>query len=264
MRDRLRPRTSRHTLNRLVARLRHADGGYTIIEVMVAAFMLVAGVLGMLIMIEGSLRSTSRTTAREQATNLARDLVERSRQIPYASTTTGAAPAALAAVLPETPSVTGSTFVVRRRNVDYAVTVSACSIDDPSDGAGVGDTTFCNAPSGSSGPANPAVGSGLAIGANVLGLPVTLAAGGSLVNTVCNAVGTNTAILNSVSSLGTSLLSLAGNGAQVSLCPSAGAGSVAFDTRPDDLRRIRIRVSWTQGNNPTSSLTQTTLLSTPS
>jgi Tfp pilus assembly protein PilV len=264
VRDHLPPRASRHQLSGLVDRLRHADGGYTIVEVMVAAFMLVAGILGMLIMIEGSLRSTSLTTAREQATNLARDLVERSRQVPYASTTTSGAAAALAAALPETPTATGSSFVVRRRNIDYTVTVSACSIDDPSDGAGVGNTTFCDAPLNSAGPGSPAGGSGLAVGANVLGLPVSLAAGGSLINTICNAVGTNTAILNSVSSLGTNLLSLAGNGAQVSLCPSPSGGSIAFDTRPDDLRRIRIRVDWTQGDNPTSSLTQTTLLTTPS
>jgi Tfp pilus assembly protein PilV len=251
-------------LSPLVKRLRHAEDGYTIVEVMVAAFMLCAGVLAMLVMISGSLQSTSRTTAREQATNLARDLVERSRQIPYASTTTSGAPAALAAALPETPSVTGSSFMVRRRNIDYTVTVSACSIDDPSDGAGVGNATFCDAPLNSTGPGTPVGGSGLAVGTNVLGLPVTLAAGGSLVNTVCNAVGTNTAVLNSVSSLGTSLLSLAGNGAQVSLCPTPSAGSIAFDTRPDDLRRIRVRLDWNQGNNPTSSLTQTTLLTTPS
>jgi type IV pilus assembly protein PilV len=239
------------------------EGGFTIVEVMVALVLLLVGVLAMVVMIEGSLSSTSKTTAREQATNLARELVERSRQVPYASTTTAAAPAAIAAALPESPAVSGGTFTVQRRHVDYTVTVSACSIDDPSDGAGVGNATFCDAPSNSTGPGSAPVGSGLALGPNVLGLPVSLAVGGSLVNTVCNAVGTDTAILNSVSSLGTSLVSLVGNGAQLEACPSAGGGSVAFDTRPDDLRRIRIRVDWTPGNGSPSSLTQTTLLTTP-
>src|SRR5215213_1242240 len=114
------------------------------VEIMVAMVLLVIGVLAMLVMVEGGLTSTSRTTAREQATNLARDLVERSRQVPYASTTTAAAPAALAATLPESPTASGSSFVVRRRNIDYTVTVTACSIDSPADGAGVGDTTFCD------------------------------------------------------------------------------------------------------------------------
>ena len=166
------------------------EGGYTIIEVIVAMVMLVVGVLGMLVMVEGSLSSTSRTTAREQATNLAREVVERSRQVPYSLTTTAAAPGALANVMPEHPTLSGSSFTVRRRNVDYTVTVSACSIDDPSDGAGVGTTNFCDNPANSTGPGSPPVGTGLAVGLNVLGLPVSLAADGKLLTTVCNAVGT--------------------------------------------------------------------------
>src|SRR4051794_28113508 len=199
------------------------------VEVMVALALLLVGVLALLVMIQGSLSSTSRTTAREQATNLARELVERSREVPYASTTTGRAAAAIAATLPESPTPISNSFEVRRRNVTYTVTVSACSIDSPSDGAGVGDATFCDAPSNSTGPGSAPSGSGLAVGPNVLGLPVSLAVGGSLVNTICSAVGTNTAILNSVSSLGTSpLLSLIGNGAQLELCPDSSLGSIAF------------------------------------
>jgi type IV pilus assembly protein PilV len=238
------------------------EEGYTIVEVIVAMVMLVVGVLGMLVMIEGSLSSTSRTTAREQATNLARELVERSREVPYSKTTTSAAPAALAAVLPEAPTVSGSSFVVRRRNIDYTVTVSACSIDDPSDGAGVGTTNFCDNPANSTGPGSPPVGTGLAVGLNVLGLPVSLAADGTLLTTVCNAVGTNSVIGNQVGSLAGSLLSLAGKGAQVSVCPSGYGGSVAYDITPDDLRRVRVKVGWTQHSDP-YSLTQTTLLTTP-
>ena len=239
------------------------EAGFTMVEVMVAVVLLVSGVLAMLVMVEGSLSSTSRTTAREQATNLARELVERSREVPYASTTTGAAPAALAGSLPENPSVGGSSFVVQRRNVEYSVTVRACSIDDPSDGAGVGDATFCDAPLNSSGPGTPATGSGLAIGPNILGLPVTLDVGGSLITTLCNAVGTNTAIANEVSSLATSLVGSEGKGAVISICPANGAGSVAFDTTPDDLRRIAIDVQWTPRSGEATQLTQTTLLTSP-
>jgi len=233
------------------------------VEVMVAVVLLVSGVVAMMVMIEGSLSSTSRTTAREQATNLARELVERSREVPYASTTTTAAPAALAARLPETPPVSGSSFIVERRNVTYSVTVSACSIDDPSDGAGVGDATFCDAPSGSSGPATPPTGSGLSVGPNVLGLPVSLDVGGSLITTVCNAVGTDTAIANEISTLATSLGGAAGKGAVISICPGASAGSVAFDTTPDDLRRVAIKVRWRPRQGDETELTQTTLLTKP-
>ena len=116
--------------------------------------------------------------------------------------------------------MTGSAFVVRRRNIDYAVTLTGCSIDDPADGAGVGDTTYCAA--STSNPGNPAVGSGFAAGVNVLGIvPVSVVAGGSLMQTACNIIGTDTAIGNSVSGTATSLLGLVGNGAQVVTCPSA-------------------------------------------
>jgi type IV pilus modification protein PilV len=238
------------------------ESGFTIVEVMIAIVLLVVGVLGLLPLIETSLTSTNQTHAREQGTNLAREIIERSRQIPYASTTTALAPAALAATLPEAPTVTGSTFVVSRRNVAYTVKVSACSIDDPSDGAGVGDSAFCERPAATTGPGSAPTGSGLAVGRNVLGLPITLAVGGSLVNAVCDAVGADSAVLNAVSSIGTNLLALAGNGAQLKLCGASSAGTIAFDTRPDDLRRIRIDVSWTRAGRP-GSLSQTTLLTTP-
>jgi len=65
-----------------VRRLRDEEAGYTIVEVMVAIVILVFGVLGALVLVEGGQASTSRTVAREQGTNLARDLLERSRQRP--------------------------------------------------------------------------------------------------------------------------------------------------------------------------------------
>ncbi len=56
-----------------------SEDGFTLAEVMVALTLLLIGVLALLVMIEGSLTSTGRTVAREQATNLARELIERSR-----------------------------------------------------------------------------------------------------------------------------------------------------------------------------------------
>jgi len=247
----------------LTSRIRAGEDGMTIIEVLVAMVVLVVGVLALLTLLSDSFRTTSQTTAREQGTNVARDVVERARQVSYASTTTSATTAAaIAATLPETPAVTGSAFTMTRRGTTYAVTITACSIDDPADGEGVGNANFCAAPDSTTIPGGPVVGTGLAVGPNVLGLPVTLAIGGSLITTVCQAVGTDTAVANAVTTFGASLLSVAGNGAQLSVCPLASGGSIAYDTKPDDLRRIRVAVSWTRAGK-TSSLTQTTLLSTP-
>src|SRR4051812_8208172 len=120
-----------------------AEDGMTLIEVMVATMILVVGVLALLTLVEGSIKSTVRTTAREQGTNLARELTERARQVPYGSMTAAAAAGALAAAIPEATTATGTSFTVTRRGVVYTVAVNACSIDDPSDGAGTGDTSSC-------------------------------------------------------------------------------------------------------------------------
>jgi hypothetical protein len=137
---------------------------------------------------------------------------------------------------------------VQRRGVTYSVTVTACSIDDPSDGAGLGDDSFCAPGSGITGPGSPPPTTPAAA-VNVLGIPVTL--GGSLLQTVCSAVGTSSALLGT-------LTAAVSNVVPLSVCASTSSGSVAYDSRPDDLRRVRVDVSWTQG--VAASVSQSTLL----
>lgn len=223
----------------------------TLIEVMVAMVILVVGVLGILTVIEGSLSSTRKTTAREGATNIARELVERAREVPYSTVSASSATSALAAALPETPTVAGTSFSVTRRNAAYTVVVDACSIDDPSDGAGNGDAAFCDAPSGA-GTAGP--GTRKVLGYNV-------AWNGDPITALCTVASSNGAIGNLVMGLTGNLLSLAKGGAQVAPCSSGSGTSVAYDDAPDDLRRVKIRVTWTRGGG--GALTQTTLLASP-
>lgn len=233
-----------------------SDAGFTIIEVMVAMLILIVGVLGTFVLIEGGMASTSRTTAREQGTNLARDLVERSRQIDYAEMTMALAPRKLRNALPSSDTatpVTGSppdsTFNLTRRNVTYKVTVFACSIDDPTDGAGQGNATFCETPTGVIPPGIPP---GPAASVNVLGIAVA-DLGGSLLENVCNAIG-DPAIL-------ARLTSVVSNVVPVSVCAGGPGGTLPFDSQPDDLRRVRIDVSWNRGG--AGSVSQTTLLTNP-
>lgn len=237
------------------ARMRD-DAGLTLVEVMAAMVIMVVGVLGTLVLVQGGLSSTDRTTTREQATNLARDLVERSRQANYDTMTYPLAPATLRGMLPASDSAsalsgpTSSTFMVTRRKVIYTVDVFACSIDDPTDGIGVGDATSCAAPSSTNVPGSTEPG--LAASVNVLGISV--AAGGSLLQTVCNSVGTP-AILSQITAVVSPVVPL-------SVCPSgAGTGTIGYDSTPDDLRRVRVRVSWTRGG--AGSVTQTTMLTNP-
>lgn len=230
---------------------RSGEAGFTLIEVMVAMVVLTVGVLGTLVLVAGGLASTRATTAREQGTNLAREIVERSRQLDYTAVTAAAAPGLLRAALPDAGPLTGSSFTVQRRGKTYTVTVDACSIDDPSDGVGYGAAgQFCAAPgggSGTTGPGSPPTGA--AAGVTVLGVNATL--GGSLLATVCNTVGNGNPVFANLNSL----LSAA---APTSLCPTGGSSTVPYDSRPDDLRRVRATVSWT--DNAPRSVAQTTLL----
>ena len=237
-------------------RTRIADErGMTIVEVMAAMVVLVVGVMGTLTLVTGSLSSTSATTAREQATNLARDLVERSRQAAYADITYTNAAATLRSMLPASDSVsalsgpTNSQFTVQRRGTTYTVNVLACSIDDPTDGVGQ-TATHCAVPEDPP-PVNTTT-PGLAASVNVLGISVT--AGGSLLQTVCNAVG-QPAVLSQLTGAISSV-------ASVSVCPTgSGSATVAYDETPEDLRRVRVDVSWNR-ERP-GAISQTTLLTNP-
>ncbi len=251
-------------MSRLAHERRRSAGedGFTIIEVMIAMVILIIGVLGTVVLLEGSMSSTARTTAREQGTNLARDLVERSRQFAYSSLTMAGAPAVLRNSLPASDSATAvsgsppnSTFQVTRRNATYTVTVFACSVDDPTDGIGVGDATFCAGSNGVVAPGSPPPG--VASSVNVLGIGIGLAASGSLLQTVCNATGPGNPITGYVTGLVSAV-------APVSLCPTAvGATStVAYDAAADDMRRVRIDVSWSRSGH-SGSVSQTTILTNP-
>lgn len=227
------------------------EAGLSIVEIMVAMLILLVGVLGTFTMIDGSFASTRATTAREQGTNLARDLVERTRQVQYSSTTNAVAPTTLRATLPASDGATalaGSSFQVARRGITYTVDVFACTIDDPTDGIGVGAAGACIAPGVVTNTGSPPTGQ-VAVDANVLGIGVAL--GGSLLSTVCNVIGTNTSIANALSSAVSPIASL-------TACPSTSPGNRAFDSQPDDLRLVRFTVTWNQGGP--RSLTQTTML----
>jgi type IV pilus modification protein PilV len=234
------------------------ESGFTIVEVMVAMVVLIVGVLGTLVLVQGSLSSTGHTAAREQGTNLARDLVERSRQATYSSVTVTNAASVLAATLPaaEVSGLSGSTFQVTRRGVDYTVQVSACAVDDPIDGAGKGTAVYCAVGTGSNTPGPPPA---LAAGkVRVLGLDIDVALSGTLLDTVCKAVGTNTDIATTASAVLSPI-------APVAICPASGPnpnGAVQIDNDPDDMRRVRVDVSWNRDG--AGSVSQTTLLPNPS
>jgi type II secretory pathway pseudopilin PulG len=108
------------------------ERGYTLVELMVAALVLVIGVLGTFTLLDGANRTTVTNNARLGATNLAREVLEDARSLDYDLLT----PAQLVPALQAKPGMsgTGSPWKVKRRGIEYTVEASVCTFDDPKDG----------------------------------------------------------------------------------------------------------------------------------
>ncbi len=121
-----------------------AQRGFALVEVMVAAAILAVGVLGVLAMIDAANATTGKNKLREGATNLAREVIENVDALPYSAID----PSTLVATLQSKPQLAnaggGASWVVVRRGVSYTVTATVCNIDDPRDGAGTHDASFCS------------------------------------------------------------------------------------------------------------------------
>ena len=117
--------------------------------------VLVVGVLGTLTMASRASEGTATTKAREGATNLAREVIEKTDSLRYRTVE----PSTVATRLAEqyerfnagygtTPEY-GSTapgyggWTVVRRGIAYGISVSVCYVDGPADGLGAHDATFC-------------------------------------------------------------------------------------------------------------------------
>ncbi len=97
-------------------------------------------------MVDTSNAVTSKTKAREGGTNTARSIIEIARSVRYRDLTAGTLMAALEArpgLEDVKPSATG--YTIRTRKVDYELTLTVCSLDDPNDRLGdlPDGVTFC-------------------------------------------------------------------------------------------------------------------------
>ncbi len=129
-----------------MARVPHVrdEHGFTIVEVIVAATVLVIGVLGVVTMVDGANARTTQSRAREGGTNLARELTEQARLVPYSKAGQDQIATELRAVDGLADSNTGlAGWQVQRRKRDYTVAVESCLMDDPNDGVGTHDSNFC-------------------------------------------------------------------------------------------------------------------------
>jgi prepilin-type N-terminal cleavage/methylation domain-containing protein len=114
-----------------------AQHGFTLIEVMVAMLILLVGVLGVVAMVDGANAVTSKTKAREGGTAIARSIIEVSRSIRYRDLTQSSLEAALSTrpgLGDSKPLVVG--YTIRHRGIDYDLSLTVCSLDDPKDDLG--------------------------------------------------------------------------------------------------------------------------------
>ncbi len=110
--------------------MRRAEQGFTLVEVMVAATLLVVGVLGVLTMLDGANRASSRTKAREGGVNLAREAIEAARAVPFPELTPARLQAEIAAQPGLADTGTEAGWNVIRRGITYTLVPSVCSVDD--------------------------------------------------------------------------------------------------------------------------------------
>lgn len=128
------------------------ERGFTIIEVLAAAMILVVGLLGTLALVDGANQATTATKAREGGNNLQRELIELARSVPYQDLQPGQVVARIRARGLSDSTVGADGWTVKRRGVRYTISVGVCSVDDPNDLQGVRVANrFCATGSGQTG-----------------------------------------------------------------------------------------------------------------
>lgn len=223
--------------------LRSAEQGMTIVEVLIAMVILVIGVLGVFAILDTANSVTTENLARDGASALAREQLERAREMAYFDL---ADPAKVATILVpalgDSDAPVAATFTTRRRGIAYTTTITSCVLDDPSDGIGLAPGTPCRPQTRPPGhPSSVDSGPGTTVLAlNVLGIPVT--GGGQVVQALCSLVGTG---LDGLIGQGGALQGLISSGADVGLCSATG-GQVAVDRQAADVTAVSTAVTWTR------------------
>jgi prepilin-type N-terminal cleavage/methylation domain-containing protein len=116
-----------------VTRLRD-QSGFSLIEVMIAALIIMVGAGAAFSLIDSANRAVSSNSARIGATNLSRELTEYARGTDYDLLQPDQVVAALRKHPTIEGAINGGTWEIQRRGVTYSIATSACTFDDPKDG----------------------------------------------------------------------------------------------------------------------------------
>jgi prepilin-type N-terminal cleavage/methylation domain-containing protein len=125
-----------------------SQSGFTLIEVLIAAVVLVVGLAALFGLLDASVKASYSTRAREGATNLARQVLEDARTIPFSQVSPSTITSELQAMKNLEDGSTAAGWQIKQRGITFTVTATDCSIDDPKDGLGKhtnsgGENPFC-------------------------------------------------------------------------------------------------------------------------
>jgi prepilin-type N-terminal cleavage/methylation domain-containing protein len=219
------------------------EHGFTIIEVMVAAAILLVGILGVTTMVDTANRTTTSNKAREQGLALARELIESARSVKYQNLRPSTVVSRVQAMPGFANAGAGAGWTIKRRNIVYHVSLGVCSVDDTTDTSGAhAASSFC---SRSLVQATPATCRTL------VGTPAKI-----------NGTGGSPGLDGGDCGLDVNLDGQVDNLVQAaaSTCPagtSVPAGTC--DAQPDDFKRLVTLVTWDRGAGSRSVLQQATV-----
>jgi prepilin-type N-terminal cleavage/methylation domain-containing protein len=218
-----------------------SEHGFTIIEVMVAAAILLTGVLGVLGVVVQADGVTYSNRAREQGVALQREVIEAAQSIPYDQLTQ----TSIVSRVQAKPGLSDSTmtatgWTVRRRNITFTIAVGVCSVDDANDQTGPHESAgYCRSGTGATTAAQCAT---------YLGRTGSIA-------------GAGIASAGSVA-IGDCGIDLNYDGAVDGLVDTSGgpcSNCSGTDTNPNDYKRIVVDVRWNRGVGTRYALQSTTV-----
>jgi prepilin-type N-terminal cleavage/methylation domain-containing protein len=111
------------------------ERGFTIVEMMVAASVLLIGALGTLAMLDTANKRSRSANDRQNATAVTRQVVEAAKSVPFRDI----APGSIVTTLRQDTSIAGvsaSPWKIERDNTAYTVQVDVCWLDERADGLG--------------------------------------------------------------------------------------------------------------------------------
>jgi len=217
------------------------EDGFTIIEVLVAAVVLLIGIMGVLSIVIQADGVTTSNRAREQGVALQREVVEAARAIPYDQLSQNTIVSKIQALPALADSTSGSSgWTVVRRNITYTISVGTCSVDDSNDSTGPHESAgYCKDATGSTTPQQCLT---------YLGRSGSIAGAGVVAST-STAAGD---------------CGIDGNldGAVDGLADTSGGACTncsGTDTNPNDYKRVVVLVRWNRGLGTRYALQSTTI-----